>query len=154
MGYYLQAVIGRVSLEGALGFPSARIVTLGQGLRMIPLTDDLFDEIQASLPGGGEPPQRFEKFSPAVARWACGLSTRGLAAYVEAEYFGGTGGQFAIVWRHGETVLGPIHSDDAINRALRVLGVEAGGERDEFAAIGLGFQRSTDDWLREGPPQP
>ena len=152
MGYYLQAVIGRVSLECDFGFPSARVITLRQGLRMIPVTDALFDEIQASLPGGGESQQRFEKFSPAVARWVRELSARGLAAYVEAEYFGGTGGQGAVVWRQGETVLGPIHSDDAINRALRVFGVEAGGGLDEFDAVGLGLQRSTDDWSEEGQP--
>lgn len=152
MGYYLQAVIGRVSLEGDFGFPSARVVTLRQGLRMIPVTDELFEEIQASLPGGGEPLQRFEKFSPAVERWVRELSARGLAAYVEAEYFGGTGGQASVVWRHGETVLGPIHSGDAINRALRVFGVEAGGGLDEFDAVGLGFKRSTGDWLEEVPP--
>ncbi|HVF68275.1 MAG TPA: hypothetical protein VM914_11455 [Pyrinomonadaceae bacterium] len=151
MGYYLQAVIGRASLDGDLRLPSARVITLRQGLRMIPLTDALFEEIQASLPDGGEPLERFEKFSPAVARWVQELSTRGLAAYVEAEYFGGTGGQAAVVWRHGETVFGPVHSDDAINRALRVFGVEAGGGLDEFDAVGLGLRRSTDDWL-EGPP--
>jgi hypothetical protein len=151
MTYIIEAVIGVGSLAGDLGFPSAKVVALRQGLSLLPLTDALFDEIQTAAPNAGESLPRFEKLSTAVESWVRGLSSRGLAAYVEAEYFGGAGGQSAVAWRQGDVILEPVHSQDAINCALRLLGVDAGGEHDEFDAVGLGLRRSTDDWMKEGP---
>lgn len=57
--------------------------------------------------------------------------------------------QSAVAWREGEIVLGPAYYHDAINRALRLLGVEARGEWDEFDTIGLGWHRDTDEWLTD-----
>src|ERR1043166_4236252 len=102
MGYYLQAIVGKDLSAGGSQFRSAEVVSLRQGLGMIPVTDELFDEIQAALPDGGEPFRKFEKLSASVARWARDLSAGGLVAYVEAEFFGGVGGQSAVAWRHGE----------------------------------------------------
>jgi hypothetical protein len=72
-------------------------------------------------------------------------------AYVEAEYFGGTGSQFAAVWEDGVLVLGPVlKSEDEsppvqglspISQALRRLGASADGHDDDFDAVGLGRHR-------------
>jgi hypothetical protein len=146
MGYDLQAIVGRRLLTGESQFSSVKVVPLKQGLDMIPVTDDLFDEIQGAYPNGGEPFPRFEKLTASIAKWVQDLSANGLVAYVEAEFFGGVGGQSAVVWRQGDVVLDAVHSEDAINRALELLGVDVAGELDQFAAVGLGLHRSTKDW--------
>ncbi|MER6666309.1 hypothetical protein ABT256_17340 [Amycolatopsis japonica] len=78
---------------------------IGQGLSLMPVTETRFDT--------GLLPE---------------CSEHGAVAYVEAEYFGGAGTQFAQVWEGGETILGPLYFD-------------------EFDAVGLGRHRSTDEWL-------
>ena len=84
--------------------------------------------------------------------WAVALSTGGLLAYIETDYFGGWGTQAALVWQDGRVLLGPLtHSDDnpaqkrtplaslPINTALRALGVvRAADKHDEFDTLGLG----------------
>jgi hypothetical protein len=82
-------------------------------------------------------------------------------AYVEADFWGGTGTQFAAAWEAGELVLGPIVDGhdarpvtvrrSAISRALRRLGARADGHIDEFDAVGLGRHRRVAAWL-EGQP--
>jgi hypothetical protein len=77
-------------------------------------------------------------------------------AYLEADYFGGTGSQSAQVWDDGHVTLGPLHlaenqphppTGTPISRALQRLGVDKGNHYDEFDAVGLGRHRDTDDWL-------
>ena len=144
MGYLLQAFIGKADTLGkhTSDFQSARLVPLTQGMALIPLTDDLHDEI-----GSGDEVERFEKLSPAVEQWAQRISSAAPIAYIEAEFFGGDGGQSAVVWSGGSRVIQPIHSQDAINQALRFLGVRIDNAHDEFDAVGLGQHRDTDDWI-------
>lgn len=146
MGYYLQALMGKQETlaQHASEFQHARVVPLAQGVAIIPLTDDLYDEIA----DGGEV-DRFYKLSPGIEEWALRLSVVAPVAYIEAEFFGGTGGQSAVVWSRGSRVLGPLHSQDAINGTLRFLGVRADGAHDEFDAVGLGRHRDTADWILE-----
>ena len=146
MGYYLQALIGnRETLEDHVSdFRCARLVSLAHGLAIIPLTDNLYDEI-----GDGGEIDHFYKLSPGVERWAHHISGAAPLAYIEADFWGGTGGQSAIVWSGGSRVLGPIHSLHAINAALSFLGVQPAGAHDEFAAVGLGRHRDTIDWISQ-----
>jgi hypothetical protein len=146
MGYYLQAIIGKQQTlaQHASEFQHARVVPLAQGIAIIPLTDDLYDEIA----GGGEV-ERFEKLSPGVEEWARRISAVGPVAYIEAEFFGGTGGQSVVAWSEGSRVLGPVHSEHAINEALRFFAVRVDGAHDEFDALGLGRHRNTNDWIVE-----
>ena len=146
MGYYLQALIGH---HGALHrhskeFRSCRIVSLRADIAMIPLTDEFLEEI-----GDDDIAENFDKLSHPLEAWTLQISQDSPVACVEAEYFGGTGNQSAVVWNHGLRVLGPIHAPDAINQALRLLGINAGSARDEFDAIGLGRHRDTVSWLSE-----
>lgn len=143
MGYQLQAIVGKQETltHGAAAFRQARVVPLTQGFALIPLTDELYDEI-----GEGGAVERFAKLSPGVEAWGHRLSASAPVAYLEAEFFGGIGGQSSVGWAHGSRVLGPLHSPTAINEALRRLGVQADGARDEFEAVGLGRHRNTADW--------
>jgi hypothetical protein len=142
MGYYLQAFIGKADALGkhTSEFQHAHLVSLPQGLAMIPLTDDLHDEIGGDDVGSG-------KLTSVGEQWAQRISSLAPVAYVEAEFFGGDGEQSAFVWSDGSRVLGPIDSQHAINEALRFLGVQIGNAHDEFDAVGLGRHRDTNDWI-------
>jgi hypothetical protein len=144
MGYYLQALVGKADAlsKHTSEFEHARLVPLTQGIALIPLTDDLHHEI-----GSGDEADRFEKISPSVEQWAQRISSTAPVAYIEAEFFGGDGGQGAVAWSESSRVLGPIHSQDAINRALRFLGIQIGDAHDEFDAVSLGQHRDTHDWI-------
>lgn len=156
VGFRLQAVIARehVLRELAGHVPEARIVALGQHLSLLPMTDEYHDAIAIS----GAP--KIDAFWRAPAGFAHALiacSATGSVAYVEAEYFGGTGTQAAQVWLAGKVTLGPLSHDgnepfsatepSPISQALRQLGAVAGGHFDEFGAVGLGRHRDTEDWL-------
>jgi hypothetical protein len=52
------------------------------------------------------------------------------------------------LWEGGKYVPTPL-LDGAINRAVRLVGVERGPVRDEFDALGLGRHRSNESWLSE-----
>jgi hypothetical protein len=150
MGYELQALIGKTQvLQLHSGpFQSARVVSLDQGIGIIPLTDELYEEI-----GGEGELDTFYKFSPQLEEWARLLSQHAPVAYVEAEYFGGVGGQNAIAWSKGGRILGPLHAENAINQALKLLGVSSADiAGDEFDAVGLGKHRDTASWLQEPGP--
>ncbi|GAA2406205.1 hypothetical protein GCM10010420_37630 [Streptomyces glaucosporus] len=161
MGYVLQAVVAREETlrAAARGLPAARTVPLRQGLALLPVTDEFFDAVAngpgGSLPGPWKLPGGFDR---TLARW----SVPGPVAYVEAEYFGGTGGQSAAVWDAGALALGPLRLAEGepfpagggpVSRALRRLGASAEGAFDEFEAVGLGRHRHTGDWLSpvDGP---
>ncbi|MEU8412035.1 hypothetical protein AB0C24_04570 [Amycolatopsis japonica] len=133
--YCLRAVIVTESARRRVldSLEGARLVALGQNLSLMPVTETRFDT------------------GPLAE-----CSEHGAVAYVEAEYFGGAGTQFAQVWEGGETVLGPLHVDEdepdpadgsPISQALRRLGALKGDHFDEFDAVGLGRHRDTDDWL-------
>ncbi|GAA4161685.1 hypothetical protein GCM10022251_41550 [Phytohabitans flavus] len=133
---------------------------LGQGLGLMPMTPALFDELRR----GDEVDPQFTparlfppRFEVMLAAW----SVVDPVAYVEAEYFGVIGSQFAAVWQGGTLVLGPlVLTEDEpwpapgwspISQSLRHLGVSADGHYDEFDAIGLGRHRHVEDWLPTRP---
>jgi hypothetical protein len=161
VSYVLQCVIAPArALVPCQAFVNAVIADLGRGLSLVPMTPGLFDEVRGG--DNGDPqfasaqlfPPRFEAV---LADW----SLIEPVAYVEAEYFGGVGSQFAAVWRRGALVLGPlVLAEDEprpaagmspISQALRQLGVSAGGHYDEFDAIGLGRHRDLEDWPPASP---
>jgi hypothetical protein len=150
--YCIRAVIATdpVLRELASTMPEARIVPLGQNLPLLPVTDALFDALTRA---GAPELDGFCKTSAALGAMTANCSTIGPVAYVEAEYFGGTGSQTAQVWDAGKVVLGPLHLAEGepspatgtpISRALRQLGATKGDHFDEFDAVELGRHR---DWL-------
>ena len=147
MSYYLQAFVGTAKAldERASDFQHANLVVLPQMMALIPLTDELHLEI-----GSGSEADCFEKLSVPVLQWGQRISIIAPVAYVEAEFWGGVGGQSSIVWSRGLEAMAPIHSQDAINQALRFLGVQIGNAYDEFDALGLGRHRNTREWVAYG----
>ncbi|WP_033332032.1 MULTISPECIES: hypothetical protein [Streptomyces] len=162
MSYELQALIGTLELlrVAAAEVSAARVVPLGQGLALIPVTSSVLAALQGDgsvhKPFGGAGFGRHaDGFELRLAAW----SKAGPIACVEAEYFGGSGTQRAAVWENGRIVLGPLTSGEfepsapegtPISRALRRLGAHTGeGRADEFASVGLGLHRSTRDWAAE-----
>ena len=108
---------------------------------MIPITDELWEEIESS-----DAIEGFNKLSVEIEQWAQQISNTGSVAYIEAEFFGGTGGQGAIAWNDGSRTFGPTHEQHAINLVLKTFRINANDAHDEFDAIGLGQHRDTRDW--------
>jgi hypothetical protein len=80
-----------------------------------------------------------------------------LFAVIETDYFGGYGSQTAIVYRGQEVVMPAASAPGGpINRALRMLGVTAGANHDEFDTVGLGRYRDFSDLFDDyhEPPEP
>ncbi len=160
MGYELRALVGKRSLleQHATRYQHTVMAKLRQGIALIPLSEDLPDEIQCLV----DEPQPFEELwflGSRVAKWAEEISKEGPIAYVEAEYHGGVGSQAAVVWDHEVVVLGPLKTEIVpldktlsalrgmpINRVLRQLGVVAEDTSDEFESAGLRQHRDMEDW--------
>ncbi|WP_055630889.1 hypothetical protein [Streptomyces hirsutus] len=162
--YCLQAVIATESTlrELAGSTTEARIVPLSQDLWLLPMTDALFDAVTVA---GAPELDGFWKAPAGLDRLLTKCSETGPVAYIEADYFGGAGTQTAQVWDAGHVVLGPLRlaqgepwpkTGTPISQALRRLGAAKGNHVDEFAAVGLGRHRDTDDWLspRSRPVEP
>ncbi|MEU6111296.1 hypothetical protein ABZ853_23165 [Streptomyces albidoflavus] len=155
MGYELQAVIaGDEVLRGASReVPGAHVVPLGQGLSLMPMTDEVFAAVTDSSDGRVLGFWRLpEGFDTLLAQW----SAAGPIAYVEAEYFGGVGEQRAAVWADGALALGPLDEPTGkrfsravspISEAMRRLGARRSLDEDEFEAVGLSRHRSNEDWI-------
>jgi hypothetical protein len=158
MGYTLEAVIAPIGLLAAAvdGLPDATVVDLVQGFGLLPMTDGLFDAVDDGgraddLLGFWKLPSGFDAM---LREW----SADGFVAFVEADFFGGTGSQRAAVWLAGRMVVGPVSFDDdfgrrdltgpsPISQVLAYMGVTKDGHRDEFAAVGLDRHRCTESWL-------
>jgi hypothetical protein len=132
--YRLQAVIAaeHVLRDLAGAVEDARIVALGQHLSLLPMTDALFDAVTVA---GAPQLDGFWKAPAGFDRAMATCSANGPVAYVEAEYFGGTGEQSAVLWDAGQVVLGRLHRAERasipavgtpISQALRRLGGHQG----------------------------
>jgi hypothetical protein len=147
MGHSVQLIIGKGSdVEMLLrAWPMARAVELRGRWLAIPLGDDLLGDMEGRAAGtevGG--------LERALAE---ATASGGDLAYVETEYFGGTGGQSAMAFANGREVM-PLersHGAGAINTALRRIGVLREAGKDEFDTIGLGERRSMEDYEPDGP---
>jgi hypothetical protein len=157
MAYDLEALIGKGALAAIpLGYRIARLLPLRHELWLLPLTSAFYAELSAQHPAEQAPHvERIEEVSVAsnLAELTRRLSETEPVAYVEAHFFGGSGGQSAIVWQQGQVRLAlSQEGTGAINQALRCLGVRATspGLFDEFEMVGLGRRRSTEGWQQEG----
>jgi len=149
MAYILEAIVSKAEVpEKKLSqFVNARRVQLDQGVWLIPLTKALLSELE-QIQGIDKHKQlaEFQSISPAVIWFAEQLSAYGRVVYIEAEFFGGTGGQVSVGWHNPQLLFGPMKANDAINQALRWLGVSRHEQKDEFDSIGLGNNRTTEEW--------
>ena len=145
MGYTLQAIVGNADvLVPVVG--NLPVVVLPQGKVLIPLTTDVRSQSGeiAFLPFTDEG----DVVVPEALTALCEkLSAHGRIVYLEAEFFGGAGTQAMLVAEHGKVIEGPLVDVNAINVALRSIGVTAATALDEFAALRLDSHRDTDQWL-------
>jgi hypothetical protein len=156
MAYRLEAFLGTQDALRSLAehHGDLRIVPLSQGIAIAPLTPDLRASLASMVDiGDPDPSWPFRKLSKDAGHRAVQQSGRHRLAYVEAEYFGGAGDQAAVVWEGGAVRNGPLATENAIDQALRDLGVVANAGTDEFDTVGLNRWRSTSEWLeRKGDP--
>ena len=148
MGYALEALIGRAEvLEPLTSFRAARVVPLSDGLALLPMVEVLRNAIQSQNHDPEREPQwPFWHLSPEGAMTVAETCTEGALVYVEARFYAGVGTQASVGWSNGALRHGPVTAPDAINRALRFLGVAADDGRDEFETVGLGRRRATHEW--------
>jgi hypothetical protein len=125
---------------------------LKHGLAFLPIDDMSAGSLMRS---GDCPIEAFQHLTPALLKTLEERSGYRTLAYIETEYFGGTGVQGAVVCAEGRTIMGPEQGDGVngpISRAMRCLGVQASSDSiDEFAETGLSEFRSNDDWRRAAP---
>jgi len=148
MAYTLQAILGETEKLGGAAVEGTRLVPLLSGISMLPLG-------KAFLEAHGAPflplTDAGDRSLPAAIGVVCSrLSERGEVAYVEAEFHGGEGTQACVIFHQGGVKDPPRLASDAINLALRALGVRPPAGVDEFSAAGLGAHRTTDEWLSSG----
>lgn len=105
MGYNMRAIIGNEHVLQRIhtAYVSAIIVLLNQGIRMIPLAERLYDDFVnfEDSPEVGQFIFLNEKLSDYLKE----VSLAGGIAYIQADYFGGSGKQGAFVWKNGQEVL-------------------------------------------------
>ena len=155
MTHSVRLIIGREGGVAAFlqAWPGSRAVDLACGWQAIPVDEAFYDAVAAAHPDAVRSDAL--DFCPAGLDAALAAATAGggALAYVETEYFGGTGGQSAMAYVDGHAKMEPARAEWAgpINQALRRIGVVPEGEKDAFDTIGLGERRTMDDYEPGGP---
>lgn len=123
MGYILQAFIGRQEDLQILAdnYSNAQVVTVGQHISIVPMTEELFDEINALCIS--EDISTFMFLTTTVEQAILKLIGAVQVGYIEAEYFGGQGGQHAILWKDGQRFKMFEFGQHAINSVLKQFGM-------------------------------
>lgn len=152
-----RSVLEQIASSHALGAPAE----LHEGLGFLPLDDSnlavLVGRVHAERPDDAEDGEAFDYLTPELTQWCSTQSSLGPIAYVETQYFGGDGGQGAVLLVDGQITWGPaLDGVGPINNVLSLLGIAARGDRDEFDIVGLGRHRMNDGWrnypgLGDGP---
>ncbi|MBU2664226.1 hypothetical protein KOI35_12055 [Actinoplanes bogorensis] len=157
MGHSISAVIVREPFDaGAAERWDVISAPLDAGLRLIHLSPEYIDYWRsrhgatADLDVPAAFPDEFPRagFLSALAAAVTGREDPTFAV-VLTEYFGGVGDQWACVFVAGRRQ----ETDGTINDALRVLGVRAAGDADEFDTVGLGRHRTTPEYLSYYPDE-
>jgi hypothetical protein len=147
MGYYLQAFIGKISDLKVLAtrYDKAKEIDIGQGLTLIPMTEELFDQINNLVASNSI--DKFEYLTDNIENEILKHIGNTKLAYVEAEYFGGQGGQIAIIWNNNKREQFFEFGQDKINGVLKNFGIKSKIGSDEFDTVGLGRHRNTIQWI-------
>ena len=147
MAYTIQALLTKDSPSLSDEF-STQAIDLPQGLKLLPLNETLRQEFDVPwLPFTDE---GMTVVPSGLEQLGRDLSGEGrVVIYVEAEFFGGVGGQAMIAWKDGSRTHGPLCDPTAINEALKLLGVSKGSAVDEFAAVELNRYRDTEKWKKD-----
>ncbi|MEO5975871.1 MAG: hypothetical protein ABIS36_20875 [Chryseolinea sp.] len=147
MAYSLQAFICRQQDFSIISdaFNHARKFDLKQGIALIPMTAELYSQMNSfaatrSIRASVLLPENIEN---ALLRAIGNIHV----GYVEADYFGGRGGQEAIVWKNNKRDAVLSAGPGVINKVLKGFGVIALQGIDEFDTLDFGSKRKTNHWL-------
>ncbi len=139
MAYTPEAFVMRSAAadEAIRSLTAASAVPLAQGISLIPLTPSLMAGFKSSgYPGSDFEFKDLPTLAACAAGWAKRISRREPVAFLAAEFFGGLDSQAAIGWQAGKLAFGPVQAGDAINQALRWLGVTRAAQAPSRSAIG------------------
>jgi hypothetical protein len=152
MGHHIRAIIAPHSTADAIAAAWAALprLNLPTGFAIFPVDAETVDARVVPDPTLKESANELIMMTPSFRAFLAQLSRGGQLAYVETDYFGGMGGQGALVCRNGEEAMPPTwRTRGAINRALKLLGMPGGLLRDRFVKAGLHRLRDNDDILDE-----
>jgi hypothetical protein len=148
----LIAKSGTLATE-ARRFPLAAVCPLVQGFSLLPITDALAGALGGYRTEPMAPTKPIPYISDGLRAFASDISHLSFVAYVSTYYFGGLGGQDALVWEKGILQFSPTSPgygqkwpNSPISQALRMIGVVAEPGMDEFDTVGLGKHRETHRW--------
>ncbi|MBL7684917.1 MAG: hypothetical protein JNK65_02650 [Deltaproteobacteria bacterium] len=159
MSFGLEGIIASAGVlkEHEKDYLNIKVFSLHQGLEMIPVTVELFEEMS-----GAEKEQYDPEFDPLfgaatekMEEWFLKLSEKSKILYFEVWAFSGEVYHAATVWEKGQKIFGREHScsytfasdeKTALNDALRLMGVQK-EKSDEFDALQLGRYRYTEQWV-------
>ena len=149
MGYNLQAFICKQADANIFteNFDKAKNIEIGQGLSLIPMTEELFDQINNFVVSDSV--DKFEYLTDNIETEILQLIDCKKCAYVEAEYFGGQGGQIAIIWSNGRRQSFFEYGQECINGVLKDFGIKTKLFKDEFDTLNLGRHRNTIEWIED-----
>lgn len=126
MGHYIQAIVAPESTARRLldRWPELSARTHNGHHILFPIDADLIDAKIAPDTTLQETDETFMLLTVGLRRLLAETSEDGILAYIETEYFGGQGGQGAMVIQDGQEIMPPEWSEsDTINKALRLLGL-------------------------------
>lgn len=149
MAHQLKAIITKDhSLnEFANSYALHTPITFMHGFEMVALRDE--DICRIFGVAAHEETLGNERISPVFIAALTELSKSMPFVYIETEYFGGEGTQFAFVFRDGvQQRVKEIPEGSPINDALAFMGLNtASGSKDAFDTLGLGRYRSVEAWI-------
>ncbi|WP_169976991.1 hypothetical protein [Tautonia rosea] len=149
MGHCIQAIVTRAEIADRLqtAYPELPRVVARQRFVIFPIDAEFIDSLTEAQPSRPSD-ETFMLLTDSFRDFLRGLSRLGRVAYIETEYFGGTGGQGAVVYSDCQVIMEPEWRESGpINRALKMIGVKRHLLGDRFSALGLGAYRSNDDLI-------
>ncbi len=170
MGHNIKAIVleRRTINKMELDHLDFNWLLLEQNICIIPLTPKLHDQIvYQSKIENNDGYTGFVYLGASIESYLKQLSMLGNVAYIETEYFGGTGNQSAIFYTDQKVISGPLTTETkwdsqnetyvtkpegkgAINQVLSLLGVKIEkGLSDEFESIGLTRYRTNETILEK-----
>ena len=145
MGHCIQVFIGKnyIIEKMASDWIFTDTVFLKQQFAMIYLTEKLFDDMEelSDLENTLDY-DMFVLFTSAIQEIMQYYSRNGMLAYLETDYFGGTGTQAGVLFEKGDMTVKPVEGEGTINYILERMGVYRERGKDEFDSLGLGRYRT------------
>jgi len=151
MGHCIQAIVATVDVADAVCqlYPQLPRLDSRQGFTLLAVNADFIDTVVDPSTSSGCPAactgDAFMLLTDGFLAFLRELSRIGFIAYIETDYFGGLGGQGAVVFANGREVMPPEWSHSGpINAAFASIGIPSPERGDRFTAMGLEGFRSND----------